>query len=117
MAAGRCAVSALDDIVKILSFPLPGVDSNNGSEFINHDLLTWCSDRQITITRSRPGNSNNGAPGEPKTWALVGTFVGYHRYNTLAELLTLTTSKATAGRTPSSDHRHARIRPSVNEAS
>jgi len=65
------------------------VDSDNGSEFINHHLLDWCEKRQITFTRSRPGNSNDGAHVEQKNWAIVRTVVGYHRYDTTAELLLL----------------------------
>lgn len=40
-------------------------------------------------TRSRPGNSNDGAHVEQKNWAVVRTVVGYHRYDTLAELALL----------------------------
>ena len=58
----------------------------NGSEFINHHLLTWCDQRRITFTRSRPGNSNDGCHVEQKNWAIVRTVVGYHRYDTPAEL-------------------------------
>lgn len=66
-----------------------GIDSDNGSEFINHHLLAWCETRKITFTRSRPGNSNDGAHVEQKNWAIVRTVVGYHRYDTEAELLLL----------------------------
>ena len=62
---------------------------DNGSEFINHHLLGWCQKREITFTRSRPGNSNDGAHVEQKNWAVVRTVVGYHRYDTAAELLLL----------------------------
>jgi hypothetical protein len=82
-------VAALEDISKVLPFPLLGVDSDNGTEFINHHLLTWCEKRTITFTRSRPGNSNDGAHVEQKNWAVVRTVVGYHRYDTEAELLLL----------------------------
>jgi len=60
-----------------------------GSEFINHHLLDWCGRRKITFTRSRPGNCNDGAHVEQKNWAVVRTVVGYHRYDTPAELLLL----------------------------
>ena len=63
--------------------------SDNGSEFINHHLLDWCNRQQITFTRSRPGNSNDGAHVEQKNWAVVRTIVGYLRYDTSAELLLL----------------------------
>ena len=72
-----------------MPFPLLGIDSDNGAEFINHHLLAWCEDRKITFTRSRPGNSNDGAHVEQKNWAIVRIVVGYHRYDTAAELLLL----------------------------
>ncbi|MHB1166185.1 MAG: integrase catalytic domain-containing protein [Candidatus Nanopelagicales bacterium] len=87
--ARRWVLAALEDIAKALPFPLLGVDSDNGSEFINHHLLAWCVQRTVTFTRSRPGNSNDGAHVEQKNWAVVRTVVGYHRYDTEAELLLL----------------------------
>jgi len=87
--ARKWVVAALQEIATVLPFPLLGVDSDNGSEFINHHLLAWCSEREITFTRSRPGNSNDGAHVEQKNWAVVRTVVGYHRYDTAAELLLL----------------------------
>ena len=82
-------LAAIDEIAQVMPFPILGVDSDNGSEFINHHLLTWCEQRQITFTRSRPGNKNDGAHVEQKNWAIVRTVVGYHRYDTAAELLLL----------------------------
>jgi len=87
--ARKWVIAALEEIAKIMPFPILGVDSDNGSEFINHHLLTWCQQRKITFTRSRPGNSNDGAHVEQKNWAVVRTVVGYHRYDTPAELLLL----------------------------
>jgi hypothetical protein len=87
--ACRWVAAALEDIAKILPFPLLGVDSDNGSEFINAHLLRWCQKREITFTRSGPGNSNDGAHVEQKNWTVVRTVVGYHRYDTPAELLQL----------------------------
>ena len=51
--------------------------------------MAWCTKRKITFTRSRPGNSNDGCHVEQKNWAIVRTVVGYHRYDTPAELLLL----------------------------
>jgi hypothetical protein len=87
--ARRWVIAALDEISMIMPFPIIGVDSDNGSEFINHHLLEWCEKREITFTRSRPGNSNDGAHVEQKNWAVVRTVVGYHRYDTAPELLLL----------------------------
>src|SRR2546428_2645240 len=50
--ARKWVLAALEDIASIMPFPLLGVDSDNGSEFINHHLLDWCERRQITFTRS-----------------------------------------------------------------
>ncbi len=69
--ARKWVIAALEEISLIMPFPLLGVDSDNGSEFINHHLLAWCEQRQITFTRSRPGNCNDGAHVEQKNWAVV----------------------------------------------
>ncbi|CCG04308.1 DDE-type integrase/transposase/recombinase [Blastococcus saxobsidens] len=82
----KWVIAVLEEIAKIMPFPLLGVDSDNGSEFINHHLLAWCEQRTFTFARSRPGNSNDGAHVEQKNWAVVRTVVGYHRYDTPAEL-------------------------------
>ncbi len=87
--ARKWVIAALEEIAEVMPFPLLGLDSDNGSEFINHHLLTWCEARTITFTRSRPGNSNDGAHVEQKNWAVVRTVVGYHRYDTAGELLLL----------------------------
>jgi hypothetical protein len=87
--ARKWVLAALDDIARAMPFPILGVDSDNGSEFINYHLLAWCEKRQITFTRSRPGNSNDGCHVEQKNWAIVRIVVGYHRYDTAAELLLL----------------------------
>ncbi len=87
--ARKWVLAALDDIAKSMPFPILGVDSDNGGEFINSHLLAWCEKRRITFTRSRPGNKNDGCHVEQKNWAIVRIVVGYHRYDTQAELLLL----------------------------
>jgi len=86
---GKRVLAALNDIAAKMPFPILGVDSDNGSEFINVHLLQWCTKRQITFTRARPANKNDGCHVEQKNWAVVRTMVGYHRYDTAAELLLL----------------------------
>jgi hypothetical protein len=85
----KCVLAALNDLARKMPFPILGVDSDNGSEFINDELLGWCQGRQITFTRARPGNKNDGCHVEQKNWSVVRTVVGYHRYDTAAELLLL----------------------------
>lgn len=84
--AEKWVVGALDYIAGVFPFPILGIDSDNGSEFINHHLFRYCTDRQITFTRSRPGNKNDGAHVEQKNWARVRELVGYLRYDTAGEL-------------------------------
>ncbi len=85
----KCVLAALNEIARAMPFPVLGVDSDNGSEFINDDLFNWCHGRQITFTRARPGNKNDGCHVEQKNWSVVRTLVGYHRYDTAAEVLLL----------------------------
>ncbi|UNB52107.1 DDE-type integrase/transposase/recombinase [Mycolicibacterium sp. YH-1] len=85
----KCVLAALNEIARAMPFPILGVDSDNGSEFINDDLFNWCQGRQITFTRARPGNKNDGCHVEQKNWSVVRILVGYYRYDTATELLLL----------------------------
>ena len=84
--AQKWVFAALMDVTSVFPFPIVGIDSDNGSEFINDELLRYCTEQKITFTRSRPGNKNDGAHVEQKNWAVVRQVVGYHRYDTPAEL-------------------------------
>ncbi len=63
-----------------LPFPLRGIDSDNGVEFINAHLLRYCQDEHLTFTRSRPYKKNDQAYVEQKNWSIVRQLVGYERY-------------------------------------
>jgi hypothetical protein len=69
-----------------LPFPLLGIDSDNGSEFINSELCRYCVDEQITFTRGRAGRKNDNPYVEQKNWSIVRHAVGYGRYDTPAQL-------------------------------
>jgi hypothetical protein len=84
--AQRWCFEALMDIEATLPFPLLGLDSDNGSEFINAQLYTWCVDHEITFTRSRPQRKNDNCFVEQKNFPVVRQQVGYLRYDTPAEL-------------------------------
>ena len=88
--AQRWCFEALQEIERTLPFPLLGLDSDNGSEFINAQLLTWCRDNAITFTRSRPYRKNDNCFVEQKNFPVVRQQVGYLRYDTPAELEVLT---------------------------
>lgn len=84
--AQKWVFEALEYVTSVFPFPIIGIDSDNGSEFINDHLLRYCTEGQITFTRSRPGNKNDGAHVEQKNWARVRELVGYLRYDTAGEL-------------------------------
>ena len=69
-----------------LPFPFLGLDSDNGSEFINHHLYTYCQRKGISFTRSRPYKKNDSAHVEQKNWSVVRRLVGYDRYSSKAAL-------------------------------
>lgn len=87
--AQKWVFAALQEIIAAFPFPILGIDSDNGSEFINDQLLRFCQAGKITFTRSRPGNKNDGCHVEEKNWSVVRQAVGYHRYDTDAELALL----------------------------
>ena len=58
--------NAMKNIRQRLPFPLLGIDSDNGSEFINANLLRYCQQEEITFTRSRPYKKNDQAHVEAK---------------------------------------------------
>lgn len=72
-----------------LPFPLLGLDSDNGSEFINDLLLRYCQNEKITFTRSRPYQKNDQAHVEQKNWSVVRHTIGYDRLETPEELALL----------------------------
>jgi hypothetical protein len=72
-----------------LPFPLLGIDSDNGSEFINDLLYRYCLTEQITFTRSRPYQKNDQAHVEQKNWSVVRHTVGYDRWETKQQLALL----------------------------
>jgi len=65
---------------KLLPFVLKGLDTDNGSEFINYQLLKFCEDQKITFTRSRAYRKNDQAHIEEKNGSVVRKLVGYDRY-------------------------------------
>lgn len=71
--------SAIEVMRQGLPFDLLGIDSDNGSEFINDLLYRYCLNEQITFTRSRPYQKNDQAHVEQKNWSVVRHLIGYDR--------------------------------------
>lgn len=80
---------ALKEVRARLPFPLLGIDSDNGGEFINNNLVAYCAKEQITFTRSRPYRKNDNCFVEQKNWSVVRRFVGYGRLEGAAALRTV----------------------------
>src|SRR5215813_5243569 len=62
-------------------FKLLGIDSDNGSEFINYHLKAFCDQRKIKFTRGRPYQKDDNAHIEQKNWTHVRKILGYLRYD------------------------------------
>jgi hypothetical protein len=83
--------TAIDGLRKEqLPFDLLGIDSDNGSEFINELLYGYCLNHEITFTRSRPYKKNDQAHVEQKNWSVVRRTVGYDRLESQEQFALLT---------------------------
>ena len=73
-------VQALDRARQLLPFPMLGFDSDNGSEFINAELLAYCEREHLTFTRGRMAKKNDQCFVEQKNGNIVRQYVGYDRF-------------------------------------
>lgn len=87
--ASKWILQAVADLEKTFPFPLRVFDSDNGSEFINHDVADWLQARDIAQTRSRPYKKNDQATVESKNNHVVRKHAFYWRYDTSEELALL----------------------------
>ena len=81
---GKAQERTLDGVENIksrLPFTLAGVDSDNGSEFINRQLYEYCQKENIIFTRSRPYKKNDNAHIEQKNYTTVRQVLGYQRFD------------------------------------
>ncbi len=77
---------ALTKIRRRLPFPLLGINSDSGGEFINEHLLKYCQSNAISFTRSRANKKNDNCYVEQKNYTAVRQTVGYYRYDTDQEM-------------------------------
>jgi len=75
-------VVGVDDIRGELPFDIQEIHSDNGSEFINQHLLSYCQEHGIRFTRSRPYKKDDNAHIEQKNWTHVRRIFGWDRYDT-----------------------------------
>ncbi len=75
---------ALEQLRQALPFRLRGIDSDNGSEFINAHLQRYCRAHALQFTRGRPYKKDDNAHIEQKNWTHVRKLLGYERYDSAA---------------------------------
>jgi len=90
VATGSCRGHD-DHCTAVGLFPLCGMDSDNGSVFINNHLYACCPrlDRPIPFTRSRPKKKDDNAHVEQKNWPPVRKLIGWDRYDSPEALVAL----------------------------
>jgi len=82
MGKGQIGIlKALEKISQRFPFQILGIDSDNGSEFINHHLWRYCEEKGIQFTRSRPYKKDDNAHIEQKNWTHVRKLMGWDRYD------------------------------------
>jgi hypothetical protein len=76
-------LAALRDMEAGLPFPLLGLDSDNGGEFLNYHVLHWLQKRErpVYMTRSRPYKKDDNAHVEQKNWTHIRQCFGYERHD------------------------------------
>lgn len=85
----RAVIGAYEEMEKRFPFRILGIDSDNGSEFINWHFLRLAKRKQITFTRSRAYRKNDQAHIEQKNFSTVRKIIGYRRLETEKQLAIL----------------------------
>lgn len=85
----RFCTAAIDEVAPYLPFTILGIDSDNGSEFINAHMKRYCEKHSFTFTRGRANKKNDSCFIEQKNWDIIRKMIGYGRFETYAELTVL----------------------------
>jgi hypothetical protein len=72
-------LAALQRARTLFPFPLLGIDTDNGAEFINEEVRAYCEQEHLTLTRGRPEQKNDQCYVEEKNHSVVRQSVGYDR--------------------------------------
>jgi len=73
-------INSLERASKLIPFKIHGIDTDNGSEFINSEMIRFCERQNITFTRGRAYKKNDQCYVEQKNGAVVRQLVGYDRF-------------------------------------
>lgn len=77
--AQKWVFASLKTVTAKSKFPILGIDSDNGSEFIDLELLRWREQEELALTGCRSGNADDGAHLEQRNWNIMGQTAGWHR--------------------------------------
>lgn len=78
--AFRWIIMQLNAMKASIPYPILGLDSDNGSEFMNMPVFRWTGEQHITFTRGRPYRKNDNCFIEERNFHSVRKVIGYHRY-------------------------------------
>ena len=78
--SAEAVLAAVQQTRSLFPFPLLGLDTDNGTEFINDLLVAYCETEKITLTRGHPALKNDQCYVEQKNGHIVCQVVGYYRY-------------------------------------
>src|SRR5438874_4485985 len=76
----EAVLAALQRARTLFPFPILGIDTDNGGEFINEVVIAYCEQERISFTRGRPYLKNDQCFVEQKNGAIVRQVVGYDRF-------------------------------------
>lgn len=76
----EAVIEAVTRVRQLLPFPVLGLDTDNGTEFLNETVLDYCQREAITFTRGRTAQKNDQCFVEQKNGSIVRHLVGYDRY-------------------------------------
>jgi hypothetical protein len=74
----HCVPTVKGEFAAVIPYPIQGLDCDNGSEFINHDVVAWAAGRDIFFTKSHPYRKTTKPPSSPRTttWSAVTASTG-----------------------------------------
>jgi len=76
----EAVIQALERARLLLPVVMLGLDTDNGSEFLNAELVAYCEREQVTFTRGRAYKKNDQCYVEQKNGSIVRQLVGYDRF-------------------------------------
>lgn len=82
----RFCAQSIEEVKPLFPFPILGIDSDNGGEFINAHLKRYCERNSISFTRGRAYRKNDSCYVEQKNWDVVRKTIGYGRFDNYEQL-------------------------------